>query len=133
MGKIRPLVISIDDGEIVHLRGNAAVADHQLCVAPMKNLAKEPSKQEVARRLRLAREVIGLNQGDFADGAGIKHNTYNQYETGKKRLSLQSALALREAYDLTLDWIYCGDPSNLRYEFASAIKSLLKARVDRRT
>jgi Predicted transcriptional regulators len=82
----------------------------------------------IGRRLAMTREVFGMQQNDFADGAKIADNTYNQYENGKKRPSLENAMKLCDHYGLTLDWIYLGDPSGLRYETANAIKALRQAR-----
>ncbi len=76
----------------------------------------------------MTRQVFGLSQTDFGKGAGIKKSTYNQYEKGKERPALDEAMKLCERYGLTLDWIYRGDPSGLKYELADAIKGLRQAR-----
>lgn len=82
------------------------------------------SKHAIGERLALTRRAIGLAQNDFAAGGGLAGNTYNQYESGKNRPNLDAAIKLCDAYGLTLDWIYLGDPSGLRYQLADAIKSL---------
>lgn len=82
----------------------------------------------IGKRLELTRQVYGLAQGDFCAKAKIAPNTYNQYERGKKRPTVENAIALCDTYDLTLDWIYRGDPSGLRYNLADAIKALKQAR-----
>lgn len=87
----------------------------------------------VGLRLELTRQVLGMAQKDFCGRAKIAANTYNQIEHGKKGMGLENAIALCEAYDLTLDWIYRGDPSGLRYETADAIKALKQARTVRET
>ena len=83
----------------------------------------------IGRRLELTRQVFGLQQNEFAERAKIATNAYNQYERGKKRPSIENAIALCDAFDLTLDWIYRGDPSGLRYGTADAIKALRLARA----
>lgn len=45
---------------------------------------------------------------------GLSQSHVTQMESGKKPLSIQSALCLVHHFDLTLDWLYRGDPSNLR-------------------
>ena len=85
------------------------------------------SRAEIGRRLSLARAVIGSGQADFAGKAGIAQNTYNQYERGKKRPSIDNALKLCKTYMLTLDWIYRDDPSGLPYRFADSLRDLRKA------
>lgn len=82
----------------------------------------------VAERLVLTRQALGLSQLEFARSAHLAPNTYNQYETGRNRPNLESAIALCDAYSLTLDWIYRGDASGLPYRLAEAIKSLRGAR-----
>lgn len=82
----------------------------------------------IGRRLELTRQVVGVQQNEFCEKAKIATNTYNQYEKGKKRPSIDNALRLCKAYDLKLDWIYRGDPSGLRYATADAIKALKEAR-----
>lgn len=86
------------------------------------------SLDAIGRRLALTRQVLGFQQNEFCDRAKIAANTYNQYEKDKKRPSVPNAIQLCEAYDLTLDWIFRGDPSGLRYETADAIKAARKAR-----
>jgi transcriptional regulator with XRE-family HTH domain len=72
--------------------------------------------------------VSGLKQNEFCGRAEIATNTYNQYEKGKRLPRVEHAIALCDAYNLTLDWIYRGDPSGLPYETADAIKTLRQAR-----
>jgi transcriptional regulator with XRE-family HTH domain len=86
------------------------------------------SKPEIGRRLQHTRQALGVGQTAFAERARISATAYNQYETGKKRPSIENAIALCDTYGLTLDWIFRGDPSNLRYELADTIKALRQVR-----
>lgn len=79
--------------------------------------------ESIGLRLLLTRQVFGLAQEVFAKKAGLAKNTYNQFERGKKRPSIENAIALCDEYDLTLDWIYRGDGSSLRYDLWDAIKA----------
>lgn len=76
-------------------------------------LENKDLRQEVATRLRRTREAFGMQQGEFASAAGIAFNTYNQYEQGARLMRLENAMALCERFDLTLDWIYRGEPAGL--------------------
>lgn len=78
----------------------------------------------VGRRLRLTRLALQMPRGEFAARAGIAANTYNQFEHGARLISPGKATALCEEYNLTLDWIYRGDPSGLPYRLAAAVKAL---------
>lgn len=83
----------------------------------------------IGLRLELTRAVLGLAQGEFCSKAHIAPNTYNQYEQGKRKPTVENAISLCDTYGLTLDWIYRGDPSGLRYNVADAIKALKIART----
>ena len=87
-----------------------------------------PKFPAIGERLRVTREAEGLQQNEYAERAGLAVNTYNQYEQGKTRPKIENAVKLCETYKLTLDWIYRGDPSGLRYNLAEAIKSLRQLR-----
>jgi DNA-binding XRE family transcriptional regulator len=86
----------------------------------MKNTA---SLDAIARRLERTRVALDLSQSEFADKAGIARNTYNQWEKGKGRPQLDGAIALCNAYSLTLDWIYFGQMAGLPYQVASKLVS----------
>lgn len=85
-------------------------------------------KAAVGARLKLTREALGKDQTEFATGADIARNTYNQYETGTNSVSLAIAHKMCDAYNLTLDWIYRGDQSGLKASLADAIRALRQAR-----
>ncbi len=72
-----------------------------------------PHVDEVAKRLTLARRAYDLDQRDFGTRAGLSQPQYNQFETGKRLLTLQAAMRLCDEYNLTLDWLYRNEPSGL--------------------
>lgn len=86
------------------------------------------SNEAIAERLRLVRDVVGMAQGEFAERAGIAANTYNQFERGRKRPSIENAIALCDTYNLTLDWIFRGDHTGLPFRMVDAIHAVRKAR-----
>ena len=79
---------------------------------------------DVGRRLSLVRRALGLNQQEFGARAGLSQPQYNQFETGKRRLTIEAALQLCHVYALTLDYLYRGDPSGLPYKLANAINEI---------
>lgn len=92
---------------------------------PMSELDLVPtSKEAIGRRLELTRKALGLTASRFATEAAIPKNTYSQYETGDRTPNLAFAIRLCERFDLTLDWVYRGDPSGLRYNLAEQIIQL---------
>lgn len=78
--------------------------------------------EAIGNRLRLTRESFDMTQTHFAEQAGISQNTYNQYEKGRKRPSVDNALLLSLTYNLTLDWIYTGDVSGLPFQLATELQ-----------
>ena len=81
---------------------------------------------DVARRLTRTRQAFGMQQQEFGVSAGMSQPQYNQFETGKRLLTLHYALALCERYGLTLDWLYRGDPSGLPYSLHEKIRAARK-------
>jgi len=82
---------------------------------------------DTGRRLKLTREALRIeDQRDFGEPAGISQSLYNRFETGSRRITLEAALKLCHHYDLTLDWIYRGDPSGLPYRLADDIRAQRK-------
>mgnify|MGYP000947246403 CR=1 FL=1 len=79
-------------------------------------------RADVARRLTQTREALDLDQQQFGTRAGLSQPQYNQYETGKRLLTLAAAMKLCDEYGLTLDWLYRGDPSGLPYRLADVIR-----------
>lgn len=76
---------------------------------------------DVGRRLALVRQALGLNQLEFGNRAGLSQPHYHQFERGKRRLTIEAALNLCHVYNLTLDYLYRGDPSGLPYKLATDI------------
>lgn len=82
----------------------------------------------VGRRLSLVRQVLGLSQADFAAGAQIKPNAWNNYESGRSRIGPDAAARVCAVYGVDLNYIYLGDTSHLPYRIAHALDSLRRAR-----
>ena len=106
--------------------GDASGMPHALYEAITATLARRASgpptsPQSIARRLRLTREALGLNQTQFCTAGGIAPNTYNQWERARSRPELDGAAQLCEAHGLTLDWIYRGVSEGLPDWLASKL------------
>jgi len=79
------------------------------------------SVEQIALRLRVTREALGLSQVELCRRSGLATNTYNQWEKGKGRPDLDGAIAYSKAFRIPLDWIYLGDPSGLPHSVAGNI------------
>lgn len=82
---------------------------------------KEDSREAVAARLKRVREILGLDQKEFAQGAGLLPQTYGPFETGKRDLSLEAAKRLRKAYNLPLEFMYFGKIDDLPHKIAASL------------
>jgi transcriptional regulator with XRE-family HTH domain len=75
--------------------------------------------KRIGRRLEAIRKALGFDsQEEFALEIGLDKSTYSSLKTGTRRLSLDTALLLRNQYRIPLDYLYFGDalealPSNL--------------------
>lgn len=72
-----------------------------------------PRQSVQAKLLRDLRIALDLSQAEFAARADLTPSLYNMYETGKRRLTLDSALLIRQAFDVPLDYLYGGHPAGL--------------------
>ncbi len=64
---------------------------------------------DIAERLKWHREmVVDMKQQEYADSIGVKRSALSLWEAGTHRLSLDGALALRNKYQLSLDFMYEG-------------------------
>jgi transcriptional regulator with XRE-family HTH domain len=69
---------------------------------------------EIGHRLRLLRVALeDESQADFARRHGFKRSQLNNWETGARRIPLEAAITLCDAYGLSLDWIYRGKRDGL--------------------
>jgi ribosome-binding protein aMBF1 (putative translation factor) len=71
------------------------------------------TNSSIAKRLQLTREALEVSAAELCRRIGCKPNRWSQYEGGERRITLEIADKICEAYGVTLDWIYRGDPSAL--------------------
>lgn len=111
------------------MAGPTICCDLQLCqaVAPCKSTVNHrcaeilgmavpnaESTAAIARRLKATREALGFStQHEFATALGVDRSSYNLFENGKRRLTNDVALKMRRKFNISLDWIYCGEASQL--------------------
>ncbi len=88
--------------------------------------------QDIGERLRICREAIGKSQVDNARAANITPSAYNQFEKGRIRPALDTALSLCEVYGLSLDYIYRGIDIGFRPDFAKLLSAMEKMSAGKR-
>jgi transcriptional regulator with XRE-family HTH domain len=66
---------------------------------------EELSRQAIAARLRLAREMGGLTQGQVAKSLGWHRPTVSEMEAGRRKVSAEELSTLAELYGVNVPWI----------------------------
>ena len=97
----------------------------------MPRRSPEPSSlEEIGARLRITREALGHTQVMMAKLMGSITNgqAWENYENGRRRISIDHALALCQTCRLTLEWIYQGQSHNLPPDLRAEIERLMVRR-----
>ncbi len=69
-------------------------------------MTDEPTlRQDIAGRLRLAREMAGLSQGQVARLLGWHRPTVSQIEAGRRKVSAEELSLLAGHYGVNVPWI----------------------------
>ena len=63
------------------------------------------SKQEIANRIRTAREMAGLSQGQAAKHLGLHRPTISEIEAGRRNVRSEELLAFSKLYGVELSWL----------------------------
>lgn len=78
---------------------------------PMTTPADHPKM--IAERLEWVRRYVGKSQKEFAESIGVLPTTYSNWRRGSQSLSLDGARRIKRCYQISLDFLFFGDPSNL--------------------
>jgi hypothetical protein len=91
----------------------------------LTKMTDSESKEAIAERLKIMRIALDFDkQTAFtkAIASGITPQRWNNYESGRDRLTLNIASAIHHKFpQVTLDWLYFGDKGTLRPVFSAAI------------
>ena len=66
---------------------------------------KESIRGAIATRLREARKVAGLSQGQVAKLLAMHRPTISEIEAGNRRVSAEELMKFAETYDVTVSWL----------------------------
>src|SRR4051812_43285721 len=72
-----------------------------------------PSKQLIAERLREARRMSGLTQGQAAKRMDMHRPTISEIEAGNRNVSVPELARFAEVYDVDLAWLSGIGPERL--------------------
>lgn len=70
---------------------------------------RDPVNVQRGARLRSLREKLDLTQEQMAAECGVSHGTYNNWETGYGRISIDGLERIREKWGLPTDYVLFGD------------------------
>lgn len=76
----------------------------------------------VGKRLVAIRRALGLNQIEFAAPANLSQPQYNQFEKGKRLLTVEAALRLCAVYSLSMDYHYRCDMGGLPMRLVALLR-----------
>lgn len=66
---------------------------------------RSASKEIIASRLRLAREIAGLTQGQVAKYLGLHRPTVSEIEAGRRKVSAEEMFKIAELYGVSVTWV----------------------------
>lgn len=71
----------------------------------MMSEQKDVRRAEVASRLREARKMAGLSQGQVAKLLDMHRPTISEIEAGNRRVTAEELTRFAELYDVTVSWL----------------------------
>lgn len=87
------------------------------------------SKELLASRLRVAREMAGLSQAQVAKKLGLHRPSVSEIEAGRRSVSADELLRLADLYGVTVSWLAQADkesPEDARIQLAARELARLK-------
>lgn len=63
----------------------------------------------IASRLRTAREMAGLSQGQAAKLLGVHRPSISEIEAGRRKVSAAEIVELARIYHVSMTWLSCAD------------------------
>lgn len=73
----------------------------------------ESKKQIIASRIREARKMAGLSQGQVAKMLGLHRPSISEAEAGRRGVSAEELAKLSEFYDVSISWLAGEDAEKL--------------------
>jgi transcriptional regulator with XRE-family HTH domain len=89
------------------------------------------AKQDVATRLREARQLAGLSQAQVAAKLGLHRPTITEMEAGRRGVTVEELPALAGLYGVTVGWLVGeADPSGEEDSLLMAARELSKIKEE---
>lgn len=92
----------------------------------------DPKRMALAERLRMAREMAGLSQGQVAKKLGLHRPSVSEMEAGRRRISAEELADLGDLYAVDLSWLVRGEavPDEHQSRVELAARELSKLREE---
>lgn len=92
----------------------------------------DPKRVALAERLRTAREMAGLSQGQVAKKLGLHRPSVSEMEAGRRRVSAEELSELADLYAVDVSWLAGGEaaPDEHRARVELAARELSKLREE---
>lgn len=79
-------------------------------------LSQDSKRDLIATRLRDARKMAGLSQGQVAKLFGFHRPTISEIEAGNRRVSAEELARFAEMYDVTISWLLAETTNQLEID-----------------
>lgn len=84
------------------------------------------SRENIAERLRAAREQAGLTQGQVAKLLGINRPAISEIEAGRRKVSAEEVTEFARIYDVSVSWLANAAPEIANPAVELAARELAK-------
>jgi transcriptional regulator with XRE-family HTH domain len=74
--------------------------------------SKKLTNKQIGERLRELRQSKKMKQEDMAAVLGISVPAYSKIETGVNEISSKHLLTLKKKFNVSIDWLLCGEITN---------------------
>lgn len=79
----------------------------------MTKPTQQPDNLSIGARLKFVRLFLGKTQAQMASALSVSHSTYNNWETGYAAVSMAGTRALKEKFQISMDFLHYGEAHQL--------------------
>jgi transcriptional regulator with XRE-family HTH domain len=91
----------------------------------------DPKRVALAERLRTAREMAGLSQGQVAKKLGLHRPSVSEMEAGRRRVSAEELSELADLYAVDVSWLAGGEAAPDEHRARVELSKLREEDLDR--
>ena len=95
--------------------------------------SQEAQKKRTAARIREARKISGLSQGQVAQILGLHRPSVSEIEAGNRRVSVEELVRMADLFDVSVSWLLGDAPETLKADdpkLQLAARELAKLKAD---